>query len=136
MLGQIERTARRALGRHCGRERLGVCIERGQRIGYVLKGCQDRDAILCPRLVQTRLGRVLPVFQRAEIEDRLRDRTGDTPELVVAGEHLRERDCRAAEDGGDGKLGQAIGDGNANQRARCVKLLFGGPDVRALLDDL
>ena len=74
--------------------------------------------------------------QRAGVEDRLRRVAGQVPEQVLRREQMGKRRIHEAAVGIDGEVRQHVGSGDADLRARGMKLLLGGANVRPLLDQL
>ena len=124
------------LGGGGGLEGVGVLLERMQRVRDVLKGGQDRAAILFGGLGKGGLGGALPMPQGAAIEDGLRHARAQIPKAVALREHLAEGHRRAAGIGGQGKVGQPVGNGDANLGAGGMEVFLGLAHIGALLDQL
>ncbi len=58
------------------------------------------------------------------------------PKAGAGGEHLVERQCRAAGVGGEGDIRQPVGDGDSDLGARGVQVRLGLKNIRALLHEL
>ncbi len=79
-LGQIQRDLGGIRGGRGCLQALGVLFERRQGVGDILKGGQDRAAILFGRLNIGGLRGALLVQQRSALEDRRGQRRAQTPE--------------------------------------------------------
>src|SRR5215813_14341428 len=68
---QIQAGLARLFRRHRGTEALRIGLERIEGVGHALEGADDRAAVLRGGLLERRLGRALPVKQRAAVENTL-----------------------------------------------------------------
>ena len=114
----------------------GVGLQRAQRVRDVLKGLHHRVAILRLGLIEGRLRGLLLVVEGHPVEGRLRDIASERIAEGSGLEELREGEGARRAIGGERHIRQARRDGDADQRARRMKIGLGALDVGALRDKL
>ena len=133
---EIEAGGRGALRGGLRDHRIGIGLQRPQRISDVLARLDHRAAILRRGLLERRDGGALLVQQRAGVEQRLRDTAGDAPHAGARREHIGEAAGGGAKRRADGELRQLVCGRHADLGGCCMKLRLGGADIRTLFDKL
>jgi hypothetical protein len=105
--------------------RLGIVLERAQRVGHVLEGGDDHAAILSRRLIEAGHRGALLMEQGAAVEDCLRQAAGQAPKDIIGTEQLADLRRAAALTPAESDLRQHVGDGDADLGARSMQLRFG-----------
>ena len=118
-----------------GFDRPGVHLQGTQRVGDVLKGVDDRAAILRVGLLQSRDCRTFLVQQRHAVEKRLRGVGGKRVEPCAGRKELRDMKGAGAEIGGERDIRQPAGARDADRGGGGMKIGLGGANVRTLRDE-
>ena len=135
LLRQIQCDFGRIGGARGGLEALGILLQRHQGVGDVLEGAQHGAAVLLRGLSVRSLRSPLLVQEGAALEQRRGRRGADGPEAGAFGEQLVYGERGAACVSGQLNVGQAVGNGDANFRARVVQIRLCLAHVGALRDE-
>ena len=115
---------------------VGVLLERIQRVSDILKGGQNRAAILFGGLRISGFRGALPVKESAAVKDGLRDARAHIPKARASREYMAEDHRHAAGIRGQRKVREPIGNSNADLGAGGMQVLLGLAHIGTLLDEL
>ena len=107
-------------------------MQRRQRVGNILKGSENRAAVLLGGLRVGGLRRPLLMQQRSAFKERHGCRGAQAPESSSRGEQLIHGECRAAGICAELDIGQTVGDRDADPGAGIVEIGLRLQYVRAL----